>query len=255
MSTNNEIKLKRLLDLHVPGTIILASWLDANGFSYDLQQRYRKSGWLESIGVGAFKRPNDNISWQGAVYSLQKQANLSVHVGGLTALSLLGYSHYIRTGIETVYLFSKLKTKLPAWFEKYAWNEPVSHTRTSFLPTEKGLEENNVGSFQIKIASPERAILECLYLTPAKQDLLETYQILSGLVNLRPDIVQTLLNECKSVKVKRLFLYMLKKANHQWGQFLDLSQVNLGTGDRAIVRNGIYDAEYNITVPKELSQL
>lgn len=255
MSTNNEIKLKRLLDIHVPGTIILASWLDANGFSYDLQQRYRKSGWLESIGVGAFKRPNDNISWQGAVYSLQKQANLSVHVGGLTALSLLGYSHYIRTGIETVYLFSKLKTKLPAWFEKYAWNEPVSHTRTSFLPTEKGLEENNVGSFQIKIASPERAILECLYLTPAKQDLLETYQILSGLVNLRPDIVQTLLNECKSVKVKRLFLYMLKKANHQWGQFLDLSQVNLGTGDRAIVRNGIYDAEYNITVPKELSQL
>lgn len=255
MSTNNEIKLKRLLDLHVPGTIILASWLDANGFSYDLQQRYRKSGWLESIGVGAFKRPNDNISWQGAVYSLQKQANLSVHVGGLTALSLLGYSHYIRTGIETVYLFSKLKTKLPAWFEKYAWNEPVSHTRTSFLPTEKGLEENNVGSFQIKIASPERAILECLYLTPDKQDLLETYQILSGLVNLRPDIVQTLLNECKSVKVKRLFLYMLKKANHQWGQFLDLSQVNLGTGDRAIVRNGIYDAEYNITVPKELSQL
>lgn len=255
MSTNNEIKLKRLLDIHVPGTIILASWLDANGFSYDLQQRYRKSGWLESIGVGAFKRPNDNISWQGAVYSLQKQANLSVHVGGLTALSLLGYSHYIRTGIETVYLFSKLKTKLPAWFEKYAWNEPVSHTRTSFLPTEKGLEENNVGSFQIKIASPERAILECLYLTPDKQDLLETYQILSGLVNLRPDIVQTLLNECKSVKVKRLFLYMLKKANHQWGQFLDLSQVNLGTGDRAIVRNGIYDAEYNITVPKELSQL
>lgn len=255
MSTNNEIKLKRLLDLHVPGTIILASWLDANGFSYDLQQRYRKSGWLESVGVGAFKRPNDNISWEGAVYSLQKQANMSVHVGGLTALSLLGYSHYIRTGIETVYLFSKLKTKLPAWFGKYPWSEPVSHTRTSFLPTEKGLEENNEGAFQIKIASPERAIMECLYLTPDKQDLLETYQILSGLVNLRPDMVQALLNECKSVKVKRLFLYMLKKANHQWGQFLDLSQVNLGTGDRAVVRNGIYDAEYKITVPKELSQL
>jgi len=255
VSTNNEIKIKRLLDIHVTGTVILASWLDKNGFSYDLQQRYKKSGWLESIGVGAFKRPNDNISWQGAVYSLQQQANLLVHVGGLSTLSLLGYSHYIRTGVETVYLFSKLKTKLPAWFEKYSWSEPVNHTKTSFLPTESGLEEYSTGGFEIKIASPERAIFECLYLTPAKQDLLETYQIMSGLVNLRPDMVQKLLNDCKSVKVKRLFLYMLKKANHQWGQFLDLSSVNLGAGDREIVKGGIYDPEFHITVPKELAQL
>lgn len=255
MSTNNEIKIKKLLDIHVPGTVILASWLEKNGFSYDLQQRYKKSAWIESIGVGAFKRPNDIISWQGAVYSLQKQANLLVHVGGLTALSLLGYSHYIRTGIEKVYLFSELKIKLPAWFEKYPWSEPVNHTRTSFLPTEKGFEESTHGAFPIKIASPERAILECLYLTPDKQDLLETYQILSGLVNLRPELMQSLLNECKSVKVKRLFLYMLKKANHQWGQFLDLSTVNLGTGDRELVKNGIYDAEFHITVSKELAQL
>jgi hypothetical protein len=117
------------------------------------------------------------------------------------------------------------------------------------------LEDYNEGAFQIKIASPERAILECLYLTPDKQDLLETYQIMSGLVNLRPDMVQTLLNECKSVKVKRLFLYMLKKANHQWGQFLDLSEVNLGTGDRELVKNGIYDPEFHITVPRELAQI
>lgn len=255
MSTNNEIKIKKLLDIHVPGTVILASWLDKNGFSYDLQQRYRKSGWLESIGVGAFKRPNDNVNWQGAVYSMQKQVNLPVHIGGLTALSLLGYSHYIRTGVETVYLFSKLKIKLPAWFEKYSWNEPVSHIKTSFLPLEKGFEEFNQGTFQIKIASPERAILECLYLTPDKQDILETYQILSGLVNLRPDMVQSLLQECKSVKVKRLFLYMMNKAAHQWGQFLDLSEVDLGTGDREIIKNGIYDADYHITIPKELAQL
>ncbi len=241
--------------MHVPGTVILASWLDKNGFSYDLQQRYKKSGWLESIGVGAFKRPNDNIGWQGAVYSLQQQANLSVHVGGLSALSLLGYSHYIRTGVETAYLFSNLKIKLPAWFEKYSWNEPVNHTKTSFLSTEIGLEEYNDVAFQIKISSPERAIMECLYLAPEKQDLLETYQIMSGLVNLRPDIVQVLLQVCKSVKVKRLFLYMLKKANHQWGQFLDLSEVNLGTGDREVVKNGIYDPEFHITVPKELAQI
>ncbi|MBL7971306.1 MAG: AbiEi antitoxin N-terminal domain-containing protein, partial [Prolixibacteraceae bacterium] len=141
MSTNNEIKLKKLLDLHVPGTIMLASWLDANGFSHDLQQRYLKSGWLESVGVGAFKRPNETVGWQGALYSLQKQANLPVYIGGPTALSLLGFSHYIRTGAETVYLFSLLNTRLPAWFKQYSWNEAVSHVKTSFLPEGIGMEE------------------------------------------------------------------------------------------------------------------
>lgn len=241
--------------MHVPGTVILASWLDAKGFSYDLQQRYKKSEWLESIGVGAFIRPNENVNWQGAVYSLQKQANLQVHIGGLTALSLLGYSHYLRSGVETIYLFSKLKTKLPAWFEKYSWSEPITHIKTSFLPSAQGYEEFNQGVFQIKIASPERAILECLYLTPDILDILEAYQILSGLVNLRPELMQSLLIDCKSVKVKRLFLYMLKKANHQWGQFLDTSKVLLGTGDREVVKNGKYDSEFHITVPKELARL
>jgi hypothetical protein len=73
VSTNNEIKIKSLLNLHVPGTILLASWLEANDFSRDLQHRYLKSGWLESVGIGVFKRPNEIVTWQGALYSLQEQ--------------------------------------------------------------------------------------------------------------------------------------------------------------------------------------
>ena len=255
MSTNNEIKLKKLLDLHVPGTIMLASWLDANGFSRDLQHRYLKSGWLESIGVGAFKRPNETVGWQGALYSLQKQANLPVYIGGPTALSLLGFSHYIRTGAETVYLFSQLNTRLPAWFKQYSWSETVSHVKTSFLPEGIGIDEFQETQFPLIISSAERAIFECLYLTPEKLDIMEVYQIMSGLVNLRPGFLQKLLEGCSSVKVKRLFLYMAKKANHQWFQFLDLSSVNLGQGDRSIVSNGSYDSEFRITISKELAQL
>lgn len=255
MSTNNEIKIKKLLDLHVPGTVILASWLEEKGFSHDLQHRYLRSGWLESVGVGAFKRPNENLSWQGAIFSLQKQGHLSLHAGGLTALSLLGYSHYIRTGPETVYVFSDLKTPLPSWFKKYPWKESVKHIKTSFLPAVLGLQENTETQLQITISTPERAILECLYLCPDKMDLIEVYQILSGMVNLRPDLIQKLLEECNSIKVKRLFLFMSKKSNHQWRNFLSLERINLGTGDRSIVKNGIYDSEHRITVPKELAQL
>ena len=255
MSTNNEIKIKKLLDLHIPGTILLASWLDAKGFSHNLQQRYRKSGWLESLGVGAFKRPNETVGWQGALYTLQKQANLSVYIGGPTALSMLGFSHYIRTDSETVYLFSPLYTRLPAWFKQYSWSETVNHVKSSFLPEGIGMVEYQVTQFPLIIASAERAIFECLYLTPQKLDIMEVYQIMSGLVNLRPGLLQKLLEGCSSVKVKRLFLYMAKKANHQWFQFFDLSSVNLGQGDRSIVRDGLYDSEFRITISKELAQL
>ena len=210
---------------------------------------------MESIGVGAFKRPNENLSWQGAIFSLQKQGKQSLHAGGLTALSFLGYSHYIRTGHETVYVFSGLKTMLPSWFKKYHWKESVKHIRTSFIPAYLGLQENTETQFQITISTAERAILECLYLSPDKMDLMEVYQIFSGMVNLRPDLIQKLLEECNSIKVKRLFLFMLKKSNHQWRNFLSIDHVNLGTGDRSIVKNGMYDSEYRITVPKELAQL
>lgn len=139
---------------------MVASWLDANGFPRDLQHRYLKSGWLESVGVGAFKRPNETVGWQGVLCSLQKQANLPVYIGGPTALFILGFSHYIRTGAEAVYLFSLLNTRLPAWFKQYSWNEAVSHVKTSFLPEEIGMDEYQERQFPLIIASAERAIFE-----------------------------------------------------------------------------------------------
>jgi len=75
------------------------------------------------------------------------------------------------------------------------------------------------------------------------------------LVNLRPQIIQKLLEECTSVKVKRLFLYMAKKANHQWFQFLKIDNIDLGKGHRTLANNGVYNAKYMISVPKELEQL
>jgi len=94
---------------------------------------------------------------------------------------------------------------------------------------------------------------ESLFLVPDKMDMMEVYQIMTSLVNLRPGILQKLLEVCTSVKVKRLLLYMAKKANHQWFTFIDLSTVNLGTGDRCIVKNGNYNSEFRITIPKELT--
>src|SRR6218665_2095789 len=104
MGTEIESKIKRFLSQHQPGTVSLAKWLESIGISHDLQKRYRKSGWIESIGSGAFKRSGDSINWQGGIYAIQQQAKLPIHVGATTALSMQGLSHFLRQN-ETVFLF------------------------------------------------------------------------------------------------------------------------------------------------------
>ena len=75
--------------------------------------------------------------------------------------------------------------------------------------------------------------------------------ILENLVSLRPEIVQRLLSSCRSVKVKRIFLYMAEKHEHFWLPQLDLSRVDLGHGKRMLVPNGRYEKKYRITVPRD----
>ena len=243
-----------LLSHHVPGTVLLASWLEKNGISRDLQQYYLKSGWLESYGTGAFKRPNENVRWTGALNSIQRQTELPVHVGGLTSLSLQGLSHYLRMEKERLYLFSPQYVKLPKWFLNQSWSNQIVHVKTKFLPANYALFDYYLDSLKFQLSSPERSILECLYLAPDRFDIVECYQILEGLANLRPKVLQELLENCNSIKVKRLFLYMASKANHQWLGFVDQSRIDLGTGDRVIVKGGVYISKYKISVPKELTE-
>ena len=80
-----------------------------------------------------------------------------------------------------------------------------------------------------------------------------TNQIFEGLLNLRPKLLQELLENCNSIKVKRLFLYMASKVNHQWLEFVDRSKIELGTGDRVIVKGGVYISKHRISIPKELA--
>jgi hypothetical protein len=236
--------------------VLQSSWLAKNGYSLELQKRYRKSKWLESIGTGAMIRTGDRVTYEGAIYALQQQTASTIHPGGRTALALQGRAHYLDLSPIKVTIFGAKGEKLPAWFRSHDWGVAVAYHPSSFLPPDLGLTEVSVAlkSFAIKASSPGRALMECLYLTPEKQDLTECYQLMEGLNNLRPDLVQTLLERCQSVKVKRLFMYMAEKAKHDWVQYLDRTKVDLGRGKRSIVDSGVYVAKYQITVPRELEE-
>jgi hypothetical protein len=53
MSNVERTKLNNLLNLPL-GNVLQSSWLAQKRYSFDLQKRYRKSQWLDSIGTGAY---------------------------------------------------------------------------------------------------------------------------------------------------------------------------------------------------------
>ena len=252
MGTEKKTKINQLLSSHPSGIVLLSKWLSSQGYNLNLQKRYRNGNWLVSIGTGAMIRSGDKVGYEGAIYALQEQSNLQIHLGGRTALSMLGKAHYLELSATMVTLFGSGDEKLPAWFLKHDWGVKINYHSTSFLPSSIGLSNMELKTFTIKIASAARAIMECLFLTPKNQDLLECYQLMEGLNNLRPKLVQKLLEQCTSIKVKRLFLYLAEKARHNWIEYLDLEKIDLGSGKRSIVKNGIYIPKYQITVPKAL---
>lgn len=253
MSIDNNSKINQLLKQWPSGGVYLSAWLSSNDYSNQLISRYKKSNWIKSIGKGAYIRSGDTITIEGGIHALQKQANSSIHIGGKSSLAMLGKSHYLELGKRQVTLFGSSTEKLPSWFTDYQWDAQVNYYSSSFLPADLGLTESPSKAFTILISSAPRALMECLYLAPNKQDLIECYELMEGLNNMRPNLVQKLLEVCTSIKVKRLFLYMAEQANHAWFSHINLSTIDLGSGKREIVKNGIYIAKYQITVPKEFA--
>jgi hypothetical protein len=255
MSTNNQTKINLLLQSQPPGVVFLASWLEANGYSRDLLRKYVNSGWLEPIGQGALKRAGHDVNWMGALYTIQNQSKCKIHIGGRSALSLLGHAHYLEIEERGKDLFAPRGTNLPSWFENYKWDLEFILHKTDFLPVNAGLVPFEEKAFSVMVSSKIRAILECLYLAPQNFELMEAYQIMEGLTTLHPADVQFLLSSCNSVKTIRLFLYMANKARHAWVKHLDLGKINKGKGKRSIVQNGVYIPEFQITVPRELANV
>jgi len=252
MSTENISKLNHLLRSQPLGTVMQSSALVKQGYSLDLQKRYRKSNWLESIGTGAMIRGGDQVDYKGAIHALQQEAGCTIHPGAKTALSLLGMSHYLQFAPKVATVFGGSNETLPRWFNKHDWGIRVDHHMTSFLPAGMGLRAMEFNNFSIKISGAPRAIMECLYLVPEEQDLMECFHLMESMNNIRPDVVQGLLEKCRSVKVKRLFLYLAEKTDHTWFKYLDVEKIDLGSGKRSIVKNGVYNSKYQVTVPKEL---
>lgn len=230
-----------------------STWLASQQVSPQLVRRYKMTGWLESLGRGAWIRVGTKPTPEGAIYALQQQLLLKVYPAARTALELQGRAHYLSVGANPVFQLSvESGQKLPAWFmnQPFAKNLRIFNNSVLFSPVYVGLNEWQNRELSIKVSTPERAMLEYCYLLPKYADFEEAWQLMEGLTTLRPKILQSTLQSCKSVKAKRLFLALACAVGHSWYAQLDIEMFDLGTGKRSVLVEGYLHPKFKITVPK-----
>lgn len=281
MGTERGSKLNRLQHDLPEGLVVDAGWLERHGYSSALRSKYAAHGWLEQVARGVYRRPaatlsnpdkkDESLRWQHVVISLQTVLERPFIVGGRTALELQGFAHYLGTGeFREVHLYGN--EPAPSWVGKLPLETKLvfHNARTLFknLPTGQaaagverdgrplagGLVRQTWGQWEwpLVMSSPERAILELLNEVPQRETFHQADMLMEGLRTLSPKRLQKLLVECRSVKVKRLFLWFAERRNYPWLKQLDRAEIDLGTGKRMLQRGGKLDTKFNITVPENL---
>lgn len=269
----SDSKLNRLQQELPDGLLADAAWMEAHGYSSALRSQYVSAGWLESPARRVYRRSRMPLTWQQVVMSLQTVLDYPLLVGGRTALELQGYAHYLSGEVREVHLYGP--TRPPTWLAnlplaaEFRWHNSqrlfpdhvvperdvhrlVPGLAASSLPASVIVSANQYTNLPVSASTKERAVLELLDELPEHESFQQVDALMEGMSDLSPRRLQTLLEACASVKVKRLFLFFADRHRHAWLSRLDTSRVDLGSGKRVLVKGGKLDPRYNITVPADL---
>ena len=154
-----------------------------------------------------------------------------------------GYVHFVPFTELPATIFMDHGVRVPAWFGHHYAGRFLMR-KTSFIKGNSGIE-NDAGC---PVSSPERAILEFLLDVPSRQLLNEAYQLLEMMMTLRPRLIEKLLSDCSSIKVKRLFFLLADDLNPPWWERVRKEEIDLGAGCRVIDKDGSFNSKYNLVV-------
>ncbi len=256
LNTEARAQLQQVLPLDMVAT---KSWLEDQGLNLHFIDNAVRSKTLLPLASGVYVRQDARLSWKSLTASLQRMAVTPIHVGGLTALELDGLSHYLTHATHpTIHLFSK--QSLPRWLYRidapalFAWHGTSRLWPENVMNNELYIRANTWQAQQppLHYSCPEKAILEVLSDVPNAISFEHADQLMQGLHNLSPRKLDALLKTCRSIKVKRLFLWLAERNQHAWFKHLTPELYKLGTGKRLIATGGRLEPTWQITVPKEM---
>ncbi|EAA5428492.1 hypothetical protein BAT00_003965 [Salmonella enterica subsp. enterica serovar Falkensee] len=236
----------------LPGQVLLQSWLTRNGIDRKLSYLYVQNGWLRRIAHGVYCRTGREPDWVDAVYCLQTQWEKPVRMAGLTSLALQGYAHYTEPGRPQVWLALPAYAKLPGWFVAFEQSAMFVTLYTSGLTVDitPFTTKLNISDRQLIGSVPELAAYEIACGVPSLISFEHADALFQGMNLLSPRKLQALLCASHSVKTNRVMLYLARRNEHPYFQYLDQSGIETGTGKRQIVPGGWLEPDYQITVPR-----
>lgn len=258
MSGRKPVQLNQILAQWPQNSVVTSRWLASHGVYRQLVQKYVLGGWVQKIYSGAYQKPGDQVNWQGALVAIQNQLGLPIHLGGLALLSLRGYGQHIPAAGKTpLHLYGKKGVELPKWFLKQEWAKYTIYSRKVLFPKKPELGLTSLitdKGFELRVSNLERAFFEMID-DFAHLDFEQLYEVCERLTGLRPMLVQELLEECHSIKVKRIFCFLADRTHHSWFKKLNLGKIDLGHGKRTVVQNGRFDSKFKITIPKQYAEI
>ncbi|HAY06322.1 MAG TPA: type IV toxin-antitoxin system AbiEi family antitoxin domain-containing protein [Hyphomonas sp.] len=268
MNEQKRVSLKQLLALLPPGAYVDSRWLTAHGVLRSSLAQYTKAGWLNRVAHGLYQRPETPAAaqalpadWRAVILAAQALMGYPLHIGGMTALREAGHSHDLTFGPRPVHLYG---ASIPGWLRKLPTDEPLRfHTTHAFgdSPVSLGPDTATAATDELaspwwksplRVAEPERAILESLDELPEGESFTTLDRVFESLVALRPHRLESAIEACTSVKAKRLFFVFAERHGHSWLKHLDTARVDLGKGDRSLVKGGKLHPTWRITVPAGL---
>lgn len=216
-------RLKPLLDRVPPGFVVDTPWLKAQGIDSKSIHDYVSRGWLERIIRGVYRRPlpegfqtPPGVSWEILLLSLQWLLKHDVHLGGESALDLASHAHYVGLGgSPRIHVYGRA----PSWLKRLPMQTKIIMRRSTLFGNDltgvmhagqdagQPAQTVNTLRWSIKASSPERAVLEALDELPHRASFDHLDKIFEGLTTLQPRELTRLLTLCRSVKVRRLFLF------------------------------------------------
>lgn len=247
MSTTKTKNLKKLMLLNreIP---ITTKKLNKMGISSFLARNYKENGWIETVGVGAFKFPQSKITLEGTLHALQIDMSLNLHVGAKTALEMAGVRQFYREK-ERIYLFADKKVILPLWVKNCQWDRDIQFINSSKWNNKKFLFNPNTREFEFYIASRELAIIQQIELINRKESFDETAQLFEMLNSMDTEVVNEVLKNA-SIKAKRIFSFLADFYNHPWKKELSPEIIDSGCSVITIEKGGKFIKDYNMVIPR-----
>lgn len=237
MATIERKKLNVLYTRLVPGAPLTSKDLAALDISADLAVHYVRAGWLTRLARGVYCRPNEELALYPSLVLLQRKFT-GLHVGGKSAFEWYGLRQYVSQQ-PRLHLYGWESGRLPDWFT--ARFPAEYHRKRLFDEHPEALR--HVGEFEKRsgapqVSTPERALLELLSDVGVRQTLQEARELVESSYSLRAEVLQELLQLCKSVKTVRLCLQLGREGVLPWVAKLDPAKLPVGSDRPWVSRSG-----------------